>query len=108
MRLHQTLGAATGALLMVLTLPTTAQAAQGEFLYRTSTHREAGIHNPESGTCINLPGTGENTPGHSPKNHTNATATLFLEADCSGDTYFVVEPGHSLNRRAKFRSIVFS
>ncbi|MFD8027018.1 hypothetical protein ACFYZ9_37210 [Streptomyces sp. NPDC001691] len=108
MRLHQTLGAAVGALLLALAVPTSAHATTGDFLYKTSTGQEAGVADPASGRCIDLPGTSGDAPGHSPRNFTTSTATVFLEADCEGDTYYVMKPGTKLGDKLKLSSVVFS
>ncbi|MEU8960663.1 hypothetical protein AB0C89_03015 [Streptomyces sp. NPDC048491] len=108
MRLHQTLGAAAGALLLALAVPSSAHATTGDFFYKTGTGREAAISDPVSARCVNLPGTSTNSPGHSPRNFTTSTATVFLEADCEGDTYFVMKPGAKLGDKLKLSSVVFS
>ncbi|WP_406179373.1 hypothetical protein [Streptomyces sp. NBC_01006] len=108
MRLHQTLGATAGALLLALAVPTSAHAATGDFLYKTSTGQEAGVADAESGVCINLPGTTTQEPGHSPQNFTTSTATVFPEPDCEGDAYVVMKPGTKLGETTKLSSVVFS
>ncbi|MCS0604753.1 hypothetical protein NX794_26560 [Streptomyces sp. LP11] len=108
MQLRHTLGAAAGALLLALVVPTSAHAATGDFVYRTSTGHESGLANPRSGVCTNLAGTSAEHPGHSPWNLTNSTATVFLEPDCEGDTFYVMNPGKKLGSRLKLSSVVFS
>ncbi|MFD9797012.1 hypothetical protein ACFWXK_39410 [Streptomyces sp. NPDC059070] len=48
------------------------------------------------------------SPGHSPRNFTTSTATVFLEADCEGDVYYVMKPGTKLGDKLKLSSVVFS
>ncbi|MGW7056938.1 hypothetical protein ACWGHM_00150 [Streptomyces sp. NPDC054904] len=108
MRLHQTLGAIVGALLLALAVPTSAHATTGDFAYKTGTGQEATVSDAASGQCINLPGTTEEAPGHSPQNLTISTATVFLDTDCDGDTYSAIEPGKKLGEEVKVRSVIFS
>ncbi|MFF3863315.1 hypothetical protein [Streptomyces sp. NPDC002209] len=108
MRSRHTLAAAAGALLLTLTLPTSAHAATGDFLYKTSTGQSAAIADPESNICINLPETTEEAPGNSPENFTTSTATVFLETDCNGDTYTAMNPGKRLDANTQIRSVIFS
>ncbi|MEV0256987.1 hypothetical protein AB0H82_22350 [Streptomyces sp. NPDC050732] len=115
MRLRRSATAALGALTLALTVPTSASAADGQFRYTYLTdegYEAVGfLNNPPSGECINLYGVGSNDlrPGYSPKNRTDATAVVFLNADCKGDTFFSLRPhtgGGS--ERLKVRSVVFS
>ncbi|MFD7084930.1 hypothetical protein [Streptomyces sp. NPDC059918] len=108
MRLHHSLTAAAGALLLALALPTSAHAAAGEFNYTTSTGQTAGIADPQSGICINLPEATAENPADSPQNFTDATATVFLDTDCEGDTYTAMNPGKKLDANTQLRSVIFS
>ncbi|MGV9263797.1 hypothetical protein ACWDRR_03910 [Kitasatospora sp. NPDC003701] len=108
MRLHRTLGATAGALLLALALPSPVHATTGDFLYKTATGQEAGLPDAASGRCINLDGATEQDPAHSPRNFTTSTATVFLETDCDGDTYVAMDPGKELGEDTKIRSVVFS
>ncbi|MFK0223698.1 hypothetical protein ACIQWN_36625 [Streptomyces vinaceus] len=47
-------------------------------------------------------------PAQSPWNRTDATATVFLDFNCDGDTYYVMTPGKKLGPLLKFRSVIFS
>ncbi|AUG82085.1 hypothetical protein CFP65_7508 [Kitasatospora sp. MMS16-BH015] len=107
MRLRHSLTAAAGALLLTLAVPNSAQAATGDFLYMTAAG-ESLLADPTSGVCLNLDGATEDTPVSTPKNFTNATATVFLDLDCNGDTYYVMNPGKKLGDRLKLRSVIFS
>ncbi|MBW5420300.1 hypothetical protein GKQ77_01775 [Streptomyces sp. BG9H] len=115
MHLRRSATAALGALALVLAAPTSASAADGQFRYTYLTeegYEAVGfLNNPPSGQCINLHGVGSDDlpPGHSPKNRTDATAVVFLNADCEGDVFFSLRPhtgGGS--ERLKVRSVVFS
>ncbi|MGW6913867.1 hypothetical protein ACWGB8_08610 [Kitasatospora sp. NPDC054939] len=108
MRLRTSVLAAASALALVLTLPTSAHAATGDFLYKVGPGVPTGLADPDSGTCINLPFTTETHPGFAPANFTTSTATVFLESDCNGDTFYVMAPGKKLGDRLKLRSVVFS
>ncbi|MFE1381928.1 hypothetical protein ACFW6S_23640 [Streptomyces sp. NPDC058740] len=113
MRLRSTLIASASALLLALTVTNPAQAATGDFNY---TYIGSGgisvsgqLADPESGVCINIPETvGNNFPAIAPRNFTGSTATVFLDADCDGDTYYVMSPGKILGDRLRLRSVVFS
>ncbi|MFE6747145.1 hypothetical protein ACFVGM_14915 [Kitasatospora purpeofusca] len=110
MRLRNSLVAAAGALLITLAVPTSANAAVGEFLYSVGPLPgiPAGLADPESSECINVFGATEQHPAYAPKNLTTATATVFLDFNCDGDTYYTMNPGKILGNRLKFRSVVFS
>ncbi|WP_030687471.1 hypothetical protein [Streptomyces sp. NRRL B-1347] len=112
MRLRTTLASALGALALVVTVPTPSNAATGNFLY---TYRNAagdpvpgGLANPKSLECINIPGATEEIPAYAPKNLTLSVATVFVDADCDGDVFYVMNPGKILGDRLKLRSVVFS
>ncbi|GGS88628.1 MULTISPECIES: hypothetical protein [Streptomyces] len=113
MRLRSALAAALGGLMLSAALPSSpASAATGEFVYTyvglNSVALRGVLADPESGQCINLPETvGSALPAHAPRNHTNSTATVFLDADCDGDTFYVMNPGKVLGDRLRLRSVVF-
>ncbi|MFG3493888.1 hypothetical protein [Streptomyces sp. NPDC047928] len=113
MRLRTTLAAAVGAFALVLTLPTSAGAATGEFSYTYYTENgdpETGrLTDPDSGRCITLPEVESYAfpPAHTPKNRTTSTATVFTDVDCEG-LFYVLRPGGSASERLKLRSVVFS
>ncbi|MFE0458571.1 hypothetical protein ACFW1A_04820 [Kitasatospora sp. NPDC058965] len=108
MRLRTSVAAFGGALLLTLSVPTSSYAATGDFLYKTGSGAEAVLADPQSGICLNLDGATEETPASAPSNFTNATATVFLESDCNGDTYYAMNPGKKLGDRLKLRSVIFS
>ncbi|MFF3503456.1 hypothetical protein [Streptomyces sp. NPDC003247] len=107
-------GAACSAFLLLLALPGSASAATGQFRYTYSTaegYEAVGfLNNPASGECINLPapGSAPGTASRAPMNRTDATATVFLNADCEGDTYYTLRPGAGASDRLLLRSVVFS
>ncbi|MFJ8767013.1 hypothetical protein [Streptomyces clavifer] len=114
MRLRHHVAAALGALTLVVTLPNAASAATGQFryTYETSEGYEAVgfLNNPRSGECVSLSGAGLDAlpPAYAPKNLTNATATVFLAADCEGDVFYTLRPGGGASERLEVRSVVFS
>ncbi|MFE2874860.1 hypothetical protein ACFXG6_21465 [Streptomyces roseus] len=115
MRLRHAAVAAFGALTLVLTIPTSASAAIGEFQYTyvglDGSAKVGFLLDPPSQECITLPEVadpGASSPAHSPRNRTTSTATVFTEPDCEGD-YFTLRPltGRG-SERLKLRSVVFS
>ncbi|MFI2642099.1 hypothetical protein [Streptomyces sp. NPDC018610] len=107
-------GAACSAFLLLLAAPGTASAATGQFRYTYTTaegYEAVGfLNDPASGTCIDLPAPGS-APGaasRAPQNRTDATATVFLDAGCEGDTYYTLRPGSGASSRLLLRSVVFS
>ncbi|MEW2513815.1 hypothetical protein [Streptomyces sp. NPDC046870] len=107
-------GAACSAVALLLAAPGSASAATGQFRYAYTTaegYEAAGfLNNPTSGECINLPapGAAPGTASRAPRNRTDATATVFLNADCEGDTFYTLPPGASASDRLLLRSVVFS
>ena len=108
MRLRNAALAVASAVALVLAVPMSANAAVGEFLYKVGPGVPAGIADPESGKCINLFGATEKDPAVAPENLTTSTATVFLDFDCNGDTFYVMNPGKILGNRLKLRSVIFS
>ncbi|GAA4837567.1 hypothetical protein [Kitasatospora terrestris] len=108
MRLRTSLAALGGAVLLVICTPTSSYAATGDFLYKVGPGVLAGIADPASGTCIDLPFTTEEHPGFAPENFTDATATVFLDSGCDGDVFYVMNPGKKLGDRLELRSVIFS
>ncbi|MEV0371181.1 hypothetical protein AB0I10_15345 [Streptomyces sp. NPDC050636] len=114
MRLRHTVATAVGALALVLALPTSASAAAGNFTYvytdPDGARHTSGLIAPPSQECINLPGATDEAvpPADTPRNDTDATVTVFSDADCEGD-YFTLRPngGHA-SARLKLRSVAFS
>ncbi|MFE9394979.1 hypothetical protein [Streptomyces flavidovirens] len=114
MRLRSTLAAAVSAFALVLTLPTSASAAEGEFSYTYLDPQSGGwqsgkLTDPPSGPCINLPEV-ENyyvPPAHTPRNSTNRAAIVFVDTDCNGPSWHL-RPGGSAGDRLQLRSVIFS
>lgn len=114
MRLRTSVAATVGALALVVTLPTSAGAAQGQFTYqhvnRVGVAETSGLLNPQSRECLTLPevDNARTAPAHSPRNDTNATATVFAGVDCEGPHFSLRPNGGHASERLKVRSVVFS
>ncbi|MFD0888641.1 hypothetical protein ACFQ08_29245 [Streptosporangium algeriense] len=114
MRLHSVVAATGSALMLVLAIPGSASAATGQFRYSYQTadgYDAVGfINNPQSGRCIEIRGAGsdDTSAAYAPKNLTDATATVFLEAGCRGDAFYSLRPGAGASERLLVRSVVFS
>ncbi|WP_331748807.1 MULTISPECIES: hypothetical protein [unclassified Streptomyces] len=97
-----------------MAVPGSASAATGQFRYSYTTaegYEAVGfLNNPASGKCINLhgPASEPGSASRAPKNHTDTTATVFLDADCEGDTYYTLPPGTGADDRLLTRSVIFS
>ncbi|MYW15650.1 hypothetical protein [Streptomyces sp. SID161] len=95
-------------------MPGSATAATGQFRYTYTTaegYEAVGfLNDPPSGECIDLvgPGSAPGSVSRAPRNHTDATATVFLGSDCEGDTYYTLLPGRGASERLLVRSVVFS
>ncbi|MFI1615532.1 hypothetical protein ACH4VT_00815 [Streptomyces lydicus] len=117
MRLHRpaTVAAtAVGALALALALPAVpAGAATGPFtyVYEDSSGPHVGVlSDPAGRECITLPEVAAEfvPPAHSPRNYTDATATVFTGPDCTGDFFSLRPHGGHASDRLKLRSVVFS
>lgn len=115
MSLRSVLAVALGTGMLVLATPALASAATGDFRYqfvdRDGVRQESILLDPPSRECITLPEVADpriSAPADSPRNRTDATATVFTGRDCEGD-HFSLRPrtGHG-NDRLKLRSVVFS
>ncbi|GAA1146390.1 hypothetical protein F4556_003768 [Kitasatospora gansuensis] len=80
MRIRTTLGTLTGALLLLVAVPTSAHAADGAVEYVDDQGANQTLMDPESGNCINLA-----MPAKKLSNFTNKDAAVYTEADCNGD-----------------------
>ncbi|WJV46653.1 hypothetical protein [Streptomyces flavofungini] len=112
MRLRTALAAASGALALIVTLPTSAAAAEGAFAYTFSgldgSPLTAVLHDPEAG-CHTLPEVadpGSSSPAHSPRNRTDAYVLVFTEPDCTGDSFTLRPHTGYGSERLKLRSIL--
>ncbi|MGW5865293.1 hypothetical protein ACWFRJ_24310 [Streptomyces sp. NPDC055239] len=115
MRLRHSLTAATGAAVLILTVPGSAYAADGDFSYTyvSSAGNEGWVtlHDPAGGECITLPEAAQEytqPPAHSPKNRTDSYAVVFTNADCSGDNFTLRPYTGGASERLKLRSVLFS
>ncbi len=115
MRLRTTAAAALGALALIVTLPGSANAAEGQFAYTYTTpsgHRQAVVLlDPPSRECVTLPGLNDADTSDSadtPWNNTGSTATVFTGPDCDGAYYTLRPDGGHASSRLKLRSVVFS
>ncbi|POG44001.1 hypothetical protein BV881_29125 [Streptomyces sp. ZL-24] len=108
MRLRPVLAVAAGALLITMSVPNSASAATGEFQYRGPLLGSHTLIDPPDQECINIGEATNLLPAQSPRNLTTSTATIFLDFDCDGDTFTVLNPGQSGGILVKFRSVVFS
>ncbi|MBC2876194.1 MULTISPECIES: hypothetical protein [Streptomyces] len=115
MRFRAALAAAAGALALIVTLPTSAAAAEGRFEY-TYTGLDgrpdtAALEDPPSLDCVTLPEVadpGSSSPAHSPRNRTDEYAEVFTEPDCSGDSFRLRPHTGYGGERLKLRSVRFS
>ncbi|MET4920873.1 hypothetical protein P3L51_00560 [Streptomyces sp. PSRA5] len=114
MRLRTSVAATVGALALVITLPASAGAAEGDFTYQHNDQagiaQTSGLMDPQSRECITLPEVQDeqSAAAHSPRNNTDATATVFEGADCEG-LHFSLQPnGGQASEQLKVRSVVFS
>ncbi|MET8544033.1 hypothetical protein ABZW03_25795 [Kitasatospora sp. NPDC004799] len=108
MRLRNAVLAAASAIALVVAVPVSANAAQGEFRYKVAPGYTSGLFNPPSGECLDIPEATQEQPAYAPENLTRSTATVYLDFGCEGDTYYVMNPGRKLGDRLKLRSVVFS
>lgn len=114
MRLRTSVAATVGALALVIALPASAGAAEGDFTYQhldgTGAAQTSVLLDPQSRECITLPEVeNERTaPAHSPRNNTDATATVFTGVDCEGEHFSLRPNGGKASERLKVRSVVFS
>ncbi|MEU7423461.1 hypothetical protein ACGFX8_18955 [Streptomyces sp. NPDC048362] len=115
MRLRNTAFAALGALALVLAVPASASAAQGRFEYTYAgldgSPRIGVLDDPVSGECLTVPEAadpGSSSPAHSPRNRTDAFATVYTEPDCTGDSFTLRPFTGRGSERLKLRSVRFS
>ncbi|MFF2042547.1 hypothetical protein ACFVVX_19170 [Kitasatospora sp. NPDC058170] len=108
MRLRQAAVTTVGVLALLLSAPTPASAATGDFLYKVGPGIPAGLADPRSGECINVFGATQADPAFAPENFTRSTATVFLDFECDGDVFYTMNPGKKLGNRLHFRSVLFS
>ncbi|WP_306333998.1 hypothetical protein [Streptomyces sp. KL118A] len=112
MRLRHTVAAALGALALVVTLPTSASAATGDFSYKyvglDGTPQSVTLHDPESPACLTLPEVADpdaSEPAFAPHNDTDTWVMVFTEPECTGDSWTLRPHGHPATDRLKLRSV---
>ncbi|MGW1818660.1 hypothetical protein ACWCQM_34500 [Streptomyces sp. NPDC002125] len=114
MRLRSAFTAVLGAALLIAATPASASAASGQFRYdylTTEGYEATGfLNNPPSDQCLDLPGVDQNSPepGHSPKNRTDAWATVFTDLNCQGDSFTLRPQTGGGTERLKVRSVIFN
>ncbi|MEU4800771.1 hypothetical protein [Actinosynnema sp. NPDC023587] len=105
--------AAVAAAVLSLVVPATALAAEGSFEYRFGypggPSWESELTDPASAECLDIPEVlgNEDAWAFRPRNHTDATATVFKDGGCSGEHYSL-RPGAKASDRLMIRSVVFS
>ncbi|GAA0536405.1 hypothetical protein GCM10011581_23820 [Saccharopolyspora subtropica] len=109
MRMRALIPAALGALGMLLSLPGSAGAAIGSFTYslnQDGVFTRQVLHNPVDDVCQHLVAPWE-PAAYQVNNWTDATAVVFRDADCSWDSYYVLEPGEKAPAGVLVRSVLF-
>ncbi|MFI0237609.1 hypothetical protein [Streptomyces sp. NPDC016845] len=113
MRFRSAFTALLGATLLLAANPASASAATGQFRYDYVTDEGYDVTgfltNPPNEQCLTLPGVGPDNPqpGHSPKNRTDAWATVFTEPGCQGEFFRLRPHTGGASERLKVRSVVF-
>jgi hypothetical protein len=112
MRLRTAVAAVFGAFALLVTVPTSASAATGDFSYEfvglDGSPQSVTLHDPDSPGCITLaevadPGSSE--PAFAPHNSTDTWVMVFTEPDCTGDSWTLRPYGHPATDRLKLRSV---
>ncbi|MFD7914839.1 hypothetical protein ACFV30_29650 [Streptomyces sp. NPDC059752] len=114
MRLRHAAVAAFGAVTLLLTIPTSASAAEGQFQYTVSgldgSPLTVVLEDPPSGECITLPEVADpsaSSPAHSPRNRTDEVAIVFTEPNCTGREFRLRPRTGYGTERLELRSVVF-
>ncbi|MFI9065583.1 hypothetical protein ACIGQE_27550 [Streptomyces sp. NPDC053429] len=111
MRLRHAFGAAFGALVLTMTIPTAAHAALGRIDYHygpPGARTTSLLQDPKSNKCVDIP----EIVGHplqnafNPNNRTDEDVLLYLEADCQGPST-TLKAGNSAGPLRLFKSVVF-
>ncbi|NLU67342.1 hypothetical protein [Streptomyces sp. HNM0574] len=111
MRLRHAVAVTAGAFALALSLPASASAATGDFLYEVPGQGVAALTDPPSGQCVTLPEVSDpraTPPAHSTRNHTDAQATVFKDANCQGPSFKHRAHGGYGSERLEVRSVWFS
>ncbi|WP_051807796.1 hypothetical protein [Streptomyces sp. NRRL F-2664] len=113
MKLRNAAAAAVAACALVLSLPGSALAAEGQFHYRytddSGQEYRVVLDDPDSGECINLYAVGSDgvEPGYAPQNQTDSWVTVFAGADCAGPEWRLRPLGRPATDRLAVRSVRF-
>ncbi|GHH75553.1 hypothetical protein GCM10018793_19170 [Streptomyces sulfonofaciens] len=110
MRLRSTLTAAVGSLALVLALPAAAHAASGSFSYVYGSGAGeylSALVDPPSRQCLAIPVPGPSA-ARSPRNTTDATATVYTGAGCTGASYVLRAYDGQGSPLVGVRSVMFS
>ncbi|MGW3209255.1 hypothetical protein [Streptomyces sp. NPDC001135] len=109
---RHTAAAALGALALVVTLPSSASAATGDFAYKfvglDGSPQSVTLHDPVSPGCITLPEVadpGSSEPAFAPHNDTDVWVMVFTEPNCTGNSWTLRPHGHPATDRLKLRSV---
>ncbi|GGV54639.1 hypothetical protein [Streptomyces spectabilis] len=110
MRLRHTVGATLGALALVLTIPTSANAVQGDLFYKygdPASPKTGSFEDPAMSECLNvIEVEGKNDTAFAPESTMQEHDTfVFTEEDCQG-TKTKVPPATKLGPEVKFKSIL--
>lgn len=115
MRLRHTAAAAFGALALLVTLPTSASAATGDFSYSytdpSGAPRSVTLHDPVSPGCVPLAEVadpGSSGPAFAPHNDTDEWVMVFTEPGCTGDSWTLRPHGQPASDRLTLRSVFFT
>ncbi|MFE2721504.1 hypothetical protein [Kitasatospora sp. NPDC059327] len=95
-------------------MPTSANAATGDFLYKVGVVPEilAGTADPQTRECANLLGATAlipaSHPGTSPPRGPPSSPTPAPISAAGGDVRYVMNPGRKVGNHLRLRSVVFS
>lgn len=110
MRLRAT-AAALGAVGVLLSLPGSALAAEGDFAYSFQHEGQVfrtALHDPEGRVCHRLDLLDAvDASAYRVHNGTTETAVAFADADCASDAYFVLRAGETAPPGVLVRSVLF-
>ncbi|MFJ2158126.1 hypothetical protein [Streptomyces sp. NPDC087856] len=111
MRFRHAVGAAIGALALIVAVPASANAIDGNFFYQygDSTNPTARkLEDPTENVCINIPEVeGKTSTAFSPKNGlTDTEAMVYSNEDCEG-VGTKLAPDDELGPAVKFKSVIF-
>ncbi|MFF5564246.1 hypothetical protein ACFY7Z_04265 [Streptomyces sp. NPDC012623] len=113
MRLRNTVAAGLGALTLLLTVSTPANAATGTLEYKlrdtvNMKKLELKITDPEEGKCYTVPGNGRDR-GYYAYNGTDASATVYYGFNCEGATRKIAPGKTGVDRGGHwyFGSVIF-